>query len=224
MGKLNDSLKKLGKGLTGNDIVANKLGAIIEETAEGVGDYIANKAYVNSLMSGALKRLIVEELPQEDIDTNTIYMVLDSQSEQEGNVYNEYMYIEDAWELIGTTAVSGGATFYRHDISFRAVGMSNAVVYSFVNASSKNDYTFSEIEAILRTKNYISDKSSISTSAISTAGADTQLVTNIENFKGVGDKIKYYYARVQQIGSNAITLSINEYEFESIYDQTVTEL
>lgn len=38
MGKLNDSLKKLGKGLTGNDIVANKLGAIIEETAEGVAE------------------------------------------------------------------------------------------------------------------------------------------------------------------------------------------
>lgn len=108
MGKLNDSLKKLGKGLTGNDIVANKLGAIIEETAEGVDGYLANKDYVNSLMSGALKRVIVEELPQEDIDTNTIYMVLDSQSEQEGNVYNEYMYIENAWELIGTTAVSGG--------------------------------------------------------------------------------------------------------------------
>ena len=67
---------------------------------------VASKSYVDSLMSGALKRLIVEALPETDIDTNTIYMVLDSEASQQGNVYNEYLYINNAWELIGTTEVA----------------------------------------------------------------------------------------------------------------------
>lgn len=77
-------------------------------TKEYVDENFATKTYVDGLMSGALKRQIVQTLPVEDIDTNTIYMVLDSEASQQGNVYNEYLYIENAWELIGTTATSGG--------------------------------------------------------------------------------------------------------------------
>lgn len=75
------------------------------ERIRSLGPY-ATVEYVNTLMSGALKRAIVEELPTEDIDTNTIYMVLDSEASQQGNVYNEYLYINNAWELIGTTEVA----------------------------------------------------------------------------------------------------------------------
>lgn len=71
------------------------------ERIRSLGPY-ATVEYVNTLMSGALKRSIVETLPTEDIDTNTIYMVLDSEASS-GNVYNEYLYINEAWELIGTT-------------------------------------------------------------------------------------------------------------------------
>lgn len=55
--------------------------------------------------SAGLKREIVEELPEEDIDPNIIYMVLDDNASGD-NVYNEYMYIGNAWELIGSTAVA----------------------------------------------------------------------------------------------------------------------
>ena len=75
---------------------------------------VASKSYVDSLMSGALKRAIVEALPEEDIDTNTIYMVLDESASQQGNVYNEYLYINSAWELIGTTETS--ISLYEHYI------------------------------------------------------------------------------------------------------------
>lgn len=67
----------------------------------------ASKEYVNTLMSGALKREIVEELPVTDIDTNTIYMILDTAEGQEGNIYKEYLYINNDWEIIGSTATSG---------------------------------------------------------------------------------------------------------------------
>ena len=83
-----------------------KIRSIGEQASDGT---YATKEYVNTLMSGALKRSIVTTLPVEDIDTNTIYMVLDSEASQQGNVYNEYLYINEAWELIGTTATSGGS-------------------------------------------------------------------------------------------------------------------
>lgn len=82
-----------------------KIRSIGEQASDGT---YATKEYVNTLMSGALKRLIVEALPETNIDTNTIYMVLDQSASQQGNVYNEYLYINEAWELIGTTATSGG--------------------------------------------------------------------------------------------------------------------
>ena len=86
---------------------------------------VASKSYVDSLMSGALKRLIVEALPETNIDTNTIYMVLDQSASQQGNVYNEYLYINNAWELIGTTAVST-PNLYQHTITMTIIEDENA--------------------------------------------------------------------------------------------------
>ena len=66
---------------------------------------LASKTYVDNLMSGAVKRLVVQTLPTQDIDTNTIYMVLKSVPTT-NNIYDEYMYINNAWELIGSTEVN----------------------------------------------------------------------------------------------------------------------
>lgn len=101
-----------------------------------LGPY-ATVEYVNTLMSGALKRVIVETLPTEDIDTNTIYMVLDSQSSQQGNVYNEYLYINNAWELIGTTAVSGGSEL-GDDITIDSTNFIAYDTYFFTPINSDN--------------------------------------------------------------------------------------
>lgn len=65
---------------------------------------LVNKSYVDSLASAALKRQKVQTLPTEDIRTDTIYMVPSSDPEQ-GNVLDEYMYIDDAWEKIGSSSV-----------------------------------------------------------------------------------------------------------------------
>ena len=59
---------------------------------------------ISAISSTGLKREIVETLPTgSDIKTNVIYMILDPNASS-GNVYNEYMYINSNWELIGTTA------------------------------------------------------------------------------------------------------------------------
>lgn len=52
----------------------------------------------------SLDILIVQTLPTEDISTTTIYFVPKTTS-QTDNIYDEYMYINNAWELIGTTQI-----------------------------------------------------------------------------------------------------------------------
>ena len=64
----------------------------------------ADKDYVENLMSGAVKRAVVAELPTKNIDTNTIYMI-PTDAEIDNNVYNEFIYINEQWEQIGSTAV-----------------------------------------------------------------------------------------------------------------------
>lgn len=62
---------------------------------------------IRSSLSGYVKRLVVQSLPTSNIDANTIYMILDFNSTKIRNVYNEYLYINNKWELIGTTEASG---------------------------------------------------------------------------------------------------------------------
>jgi hypothetical protein len=67
----------------------------------------ATKDYVEDIVrgieTGALKRAVVEELPTEEIDENTIYMV--SKVGSTGDVYDEYLYVNSNWEHIGSTDV-----------------------------------------------------------------------------------------------------------------------
>lgn len=101
-----DDLEKLEKDVPTK--IANASASVLAES----------KLYTDTKFSTGMKRLIVETLPVENIDTNAIYMVLDTTSSQSGNVYNEYMYIEDAWELIGTTATAS-IQMYQHCITIQ---------------------------------------------------------------------------------------------------------
>ena len=70
-------------------------------------DNYATKSYVEQVVAGietgALKRRVVSSLPTTGIDENTIYMVANSGS---GNdVYDEYLYVNNKWERIGSSAV-----------------------------------------------------------------------------------------------------------------------
>jgi len=72
-------------------------------------DYVS-KAEMNTAIntavanSGHLKRLKVDALPSTDIDTNTIYMIPGEKPDGD-NRFDEYMYINDAWEKVGGSDV-----------------------------------------------------------------------------------------------------------------------
>lgn len=51
-----------------------------------------------------IKLTVVETLPTEDIDTDTIYLVPKEDTET-NNIYDEYIYVNNEWEKIGTTEI-----------------------------------------------------------------------------------------------------------------------
>lgn len=64
------------------------------------------QAEVDALISGivTLNILVVQTLPTQDISTTTIYLV-PKQDAGTDDIYDEYLYINNAWELIGTTQI-----------------------------------------------------------------------------------------------------------------------
>lgn len=80
-----------------------------------VGNGLTLQQYISNQVSGAghLKYKVVDALPTQNIDVYTIYLVSAAQDGGnddfnpddgiDNNAYNEYMYIENKWELIGTS-------------------------------------------------------------------------------------------------------------------------
>ena len=147
-----DNLESLEKETPKN--IANALTEAKSYTDTEVADGVQEaKTYADAKFSLGLKREIVESLPTEDIDTNTIYMVLDSSSSQVGNVYNEYIYINSNWELIGTTATASVA-LYQHNITIRR---NVANVYMTCTLTIINNSP-SQFDGIVKLENYLRDK------------------------------------------------------------------
>lgn len=62
--------------------------------------HVATKLYADS----KLKKEIVESLPTENIDPQTLYL-LPNEDAKENSTYTTYMYINEAWEIIGSQHV-----------------------------------------------------------------------------------------------------------------------
>lgn len=58
---------------------------------------------------------VVEELPTEDISDTTIYLV-PAEDPEVGNYYEEYIHVNDSWELVGTTAVDLSAYYTKLEV------------------------------------------------------------------------------------------------------------
>jgi hypothetical protein len=80
----------------------------ITSTVNNLRNYYSKSEIDTMLASSgatALKLEIVSELPTVNISTTTIYLVLKAVGSS-GNIYNEYIYTNSAWELIGDTQLS----------------------------------------------------------------------------------------------------------------------
>ena len=75
---------------------------------EKLTEILATKTYVNEqigkLADMGFTPVVVDTLPTEDIQSTTLYLV-PAETSSDSNVYEEYIYVNNDWEYIGTTAV-----------------------------------------------------------------------------------------------------------------------
>lgn len=96
----------LGANAINVDMANGKtLETTIEEIKSSFDNYY-DKDTVNTMLGdlSSLNILVVETLPSTDISTSTIYLKPNTQSGTD-NIYDEYIYVNNKWEIIGSTAV-----------------------------------------------------------------------------------------------------------------------
>lgn len=109
---------------------------------------------LQTAVSGALKREIVQTLPTEDISTTTIYMIRNSESSGT-NIYDEYMYINSQWELIGTSATDFSNYYTKNETD-------NLLSGKVDNSTLGSYYTKTESDNLLSAKANQTDLTSLS--------------------------------------------------------------
>ena len=147
---------------------------------------VADVTALQQAVAGALHRQIVASLPTTDIDPNTIYMVLSGTSATE-NVYNEFMYVNNAWELIGTSATDLTNYYTKAEVDGKLLLKANASDLTshtgdttiHVTASDKAKWTNSAKAVVFRYS---------STVLVASSTNSNTLLDNTDNLK-VGDKV-----------------------------------
>lgn len=93
--------------------------------------------------AGHLKRSVVEYLPTENIDENTLYMVLASS----GDHYEEYMYINNSWDMVGTTGDGGSSGSFVLEVATtaRLGGVKASVSADYVNVTPEGFMTVNQV-------------------------------------------------------------------------------
>lgn len=84
--------------------------------------------------AGSIKFIIVNELPTEDIDESAIYMkpYTHGSGENETNTYEEFIYVNGVWELLGTAQVQVDLTDYIKNTDY-ATSDKGGVIKTYAN-------------------------------------------------------------------------------------------
>ena len=148
---------------------------------------VADVTALQQAVAGALHREIVASLPTTDIDPNTIYMILSGTSATE-NVYNEYMYVNNAWELIGTSATDLTNYYTKGDVDGLLLLKANASDLT----SHTGDTTIHVTTADKNKWNNVVSQAFVfrysSTALVASSTNSNALLDNTDNLK-VGDKV-----------------------------------
>ena len=161
----NKTSSDLGLQPAGNYALENEIPDVsnfITNTVDNLVNYYKKsetftKQEVNNLISAitTMDIQVVQTLPVQDISTTTIYLVPKTTTEQ-NDAYDEYIYVSNAWEHIGSTevdltnyvtntdyatAATGGVirinTSYGSDVT--TVGTLKGVVKTFSNYGTSSD-------------------------------------------------------------------------------------
>lgn len=96
--------------------------------------------------AGAVKFIVVNELPSENIDESAIYMK-PSENPDEENTYQEYIYVNGTWESVG-----GGAS-----VDLTGYATEEYVDNALENIGGGDTYTKEEVDALVDRNWYIAN-------------------------------------------------------------------
>lgn len=93
--------------------------------------------------AGHLKRAVVEQLPTSNIDENTLYMILASTQDH----YEEYMYINGTWDMVGTTGDGGSSGTFVLEVATaaRLGGVKASTDPDYINVTSAGFMTLNDV-------------------------------------------------------------------------------
>lgn len=104
----------------------------IQEKLEAGANITINGNVISA--TPGIKLTVVETLPTEDIDTDTIYLVPTEDTETD-NIYDEYIYVNNAWEKIGTTEIDLTNYFTKQEVNDLLDDKADAII---VEAKGEN--------------------------------------------------------------------------------------
>ena len=171
--------------------------------------YLKSETYtqteVNNLI-GQIKTIsieVVDKLPEIGED-NKIYLVPKEGST--GDIYNEYIWVNNAWELIGSTQIdlTGYATEDWVNVQIKDF-VNESQVMQLVNNSLTNYYTQTQVDTLLENK---ADKSSIPTKTsdlTNDSGYIDNTVNNLINYYNKNET--YTQTEVNNLLSNKANTS-----------------
>lgn len=85
---------------------------------------------------------IVSELPTTDISTTTIYLLARSSSSSQPDIYDEYLYVNSQWEIIGSTSTDLSNYYTKSEVDTKLGGMSLSVVTALPETPDENTIYF----------------------------------------------------------------------------------
>jgi len=101
---------------------------------------------------------VVQELPTTDISTHTIYLV--PKTGETNDVYDEYIYVNNAWEMVGNTQVDLSDYALKSELPTKTSDLTNdsgfltsytetdPTVPQWAKAATKPSYTATEVGAL----------------------------------------------------------------------------
>lgn len=102
------------------------------------------KAQIDSKIAAipTLSYQIVSELPTTDISTTTIYLLARSSSSSQPDIYDEYLYVNSQWEIIGSTSTDLSNYYTKSEVDTKLGGMSLSVVTALPETPNENTIYF----------------------------------------------------------------------------------
>lgn len=102
------------------------------------------KAQIDSKIAAipTLSYQVVSELPTTDISTTTIYLLARSSSSSQPDIYDEYLYVNSQWEIIGSTSTDLSNYYTKSEVDTKLGGMSLSVVTALPETPDANTIYF----------------------------------------------------------------------------------